>query len=88
MDDASQVIKSYSERMQSFVTDPEVKLIDAKYDPYFELHLIEGMFAICDVVQSNSGVTIGKLIWRTEHELPIELKKDIIKLFRRHFAND
>lgn len=88
MEHTSPITKSYSERMQGFVTDPEVQQIDAKYDPYFELHLIEGIFSICDVIQSHSGINTGKLIWKTEHDLPIELKKDVIKLFRKHFANE
>jgi len=35
MEHTSPTTKSYSERMQGFVTDPEVQQIDAKYDPYF-----------------------------------------------------
>jgi hypothetical protein len=88
MEDSSQVTKSYSERMKSLMADPDVEFINTKFTPYFELHKITDMFDVCEVMQAQSGASAGKLVWRTDHDLPIELKKDIIKLFRRHFASE
>lgn len=88
MEDSSPLMKSYRERMQSLMADADVEFINTKYTPYFELHKITSMFGVCDIIHAQSGVSTGKLVWRTDHELPIELKKDIIKLFRRYFASE
>jgi hypothetical protein len=86
--DSSDLENSYSDRMQSFVTDPELKLLEDKYEPYLDIHVIEDILEVCDIIQAKPGEPVtGKLIWHTEHDLPIELKKDIIKLYRRHFVN-
>jgi hypothetical protein len=81
--------KTFSDRMQDFVTDPEIKMLEAKYEPYLDLHVIEFLLEVCDVVKAPLGEPVtGKLIWKTDRDLPIELKKDIIKLYRRHFINE
>ena len=83
------ISRTYSERMQAFVTDPELKVLEGKYEPYLDIHVIEDILAVCDVIQAPAGDSVtGKLIWHTEHDLPIELKRDIIKLYRRHFHNE
>ncbi|MDB4918805.1 hypothetical protein [Mucilaginibacter sp.] len=80
--------KSYSDRMQSFVTDPDLKALDKKYEPYLEIHQIEDVMEACDIIQNPSNETVmGKLIWNTDYDYPTELKRDIILLYNRHFVD-
>lgn len=84
----SENLKTYSERMQSFVSDPEFIDLDKKYDPYLDLHQIDDVFDTFDIIQNPvTEIVSGKLVWNTELELPKELKKDLISLFDRHFVD-
>ncbi|MDB5122513.1 MAG: hypothetical protein JWP94_642 [Mucilaginibacter sp.] len=85
--ETSTIGKSYSDRMQLFVTDPELQSLDLKYDPYLEIHEMDDVLTGCDIVQISTGdKENGKLVWNTEYDLPTELKRDIISLFNKHFA--
>jgi hypothetical protein len=44
--------KTYSDRLMSFVTDPEVAKLDQKYDPYLDIHEIGDILDTCNVVQN------------------------------------
>lgn len=82
------IAKPYRDRMASIVTDPEFEILYKKYLPYLELHGIEEIFGVFDVVQASPEEAItGKLIWHPEYDLPLELKKDIIRIFHRHFKD-
>jgi hypothetical protein len=70
--------KPYRDRMQSFVSDPDLKALDEKYEPYLDIHQIDNVLDACDT---------GKLIWDTEYDYPTDLKRDIILLFNRHFVD-
>jgi hypothetical protein len=84
----SENFKTYSKRMQSFVSDPELLDLDTKYDPYLELHQIDDVLDTFEIIQNTATETLtGKLIWNTELELPTELKKDLMRLFDRHFVD-
>jgi hypothetical protein len=84
----SEGIKSYSDRMQSFVTDAELFELDKKYDPYLELHQIDDVLDTFDIIQNAPNEMIsGKLIWDTRFDLPTEFKRDIITLYNRHFVD-
>ncbi|MXV52027.1 hypothetical protein GS399_13680 [Pedobacter sp. HMF7647] len=81
--------KSYSDRMQEFVTDPEIKKMEDKYEPYLEIHEMEDVLEGCDIIQSSPGEAVtGKLIWKSNYDLPLDLKKDIIALYNKHFENE
>ncbi len=74
--------------MGSIVVDPEFKTLEKKYQPYLELHGIEEILDVFDIKQSPPCETItGKLIWHSEYDLPIDLKKDIIKIFNKYFVD-
>jgi hypothetical protein len=84
----SETSKTYSERMMSFVTDPDVAKLDQKYDPYLDIHEIGDILDTCDVIQNPPDEPItGKLIWKTDHDYSTELKRDIIELYNRHFVD-
>jgi hypothetical protein len=78
--------KPYRERLFDFVKDPELKEIDTKFEPYFELHGIEDASDLFDVVQSLPNAITGRLVWKTQRDLPIELKKAIIGVYSRYFV--
>ncbi|WP_462266469.1 hypothetical protein [Mucilaginibacter sp.] len=81
-------LKSYQERMSSIMADPEFQLIQKKYQPYLDLHGIEEILGVFDIKQAPPGEAItGKLIWHSEYDLPIDLKKDITKIFNKYFVN-
>jgi hypothetical protein len=81
------ILKPYRDRMSSIVADPEFKSLEKKYQPYLELHGFEDIFGVFDIKQAPSGEAItGKLIWHSEYDLPIDLKKDITKIFNRYFV--
>lgn len=80
--------KSYSDRMQSFVSDPELELLDLKYDPYLEIHQIDDVLFGCDIIQNPPDQLItGKLIWKEGYDVPLDLKKDILNLYNKHFVD-
>lgn len=88
METLSSSTKSYSDRMQDFVTDPEIQQLEKKYEPYLDIHVIEDFLEVCDIVKAPIGEPItGKLIWKADYDLPLEMKKDIINLFNKHFVN-
>ncbi len=79
MDDAD-ILKPYRDRMSSIVTDPEFDILEKKYQLYLDLHGIEEIFGVFDIKQTQTGEAItGKLIWHSEYDLRIDLKKDITK---------
>ncbi|WEA03852.1 hypothetical protein [Mucilaginibacter sp. SJ] len=79
---------NYQDRVFAFINDKEFATIDQRFKPYFELHKIEGIFDLFDVIQSDSGGNnTAKLIWKTQWDLPIELKKAVIDVYSRHFQN-
>jgi hypothetical protein len=74
--------------MSSIVADPEFKTLEKKYQPYLELHGIEEIFGVFDIKQAPPGEALtAKLIWHSEYDLPIDLKKDIIKIFNKYFVD-
>ena len=74
--------------MSSIVADPEFITLEKKYQPYFELHCIEEIFSFFDIKQTPPGEAItGNLIWHSENDLPINLKKDITNIFDRYFID-
>jgi len=78
----------YRERMFEFITDPELAQLDKKYEPYLNLHEIDAISDLFDVVQGAKNEAIsGRLIWTTQRNLPIELKKDIIAIYSRYFVD-
>jgi hypothetical protein len=84
----SENFKSYSERMQSFVSDPELLDLDKKYDPYLDLNQIDDVLDTFDIIQSPvTEIVTGKLVWNTELDLPTEFKKDLMSLLNRHFVD-
>lgn len=77
----------YRERMFEFSKDPELTQLDKKYEPYLNLHEIETVSDLFDVVQGSKNDAIsGRLVWTTQRDLPIELKKDIIAIYSRYFV--
>jgi hypothetical protein len=77
---------NYQDRLFAFINDNELAAIGQRFQPYFELHKIEHIFDLFDVVQSaTNDITIGKLIWKTQRDLPIELKRAVIDVYSRHF---
>lgn len=79
---------NYQDRLFSFINDKEFAAIGQRFEPYFELHKIEVIFDLFDVIQSDSGGNnTAKLIWKTQRDLPIELKKAVIDVFSRYFQN-
>jgi len=84
----SENFKTYSNRMQTFVSDPELPLLDKKYAPYLELYKIDDVLDTFDIIQNPvSDSLTGKLIWNTDYDLPTELKKDLMRIFNRHFVD-
>lgn len=80
--------KSFNDRIQSFATDPELAILDKKYDPYLEIHKIDDILDTCDIIETPPSEAISaKLWWNTDYDLPTELKRDVIKLFNRHFVD-
>jgi len=77
----------YRERMFRFVKDPELAQLEKKYEPYLDLHDLEEISELYDIVQAppNDAIT-GRLIWTTQRDLPIDLKKDIIAIYSRYFV--
>jgi hypothetical protein len=74
--------------MSSIMADPEFQTLEKKYKPYLDLHGIGEIFGVFDIKQAPPGEAItGKLIWHSEHDLPIDLKKDITKIFDRYFID-
>ena len=74
--------------MSSIIADPEFETLEKKHQPYFELHGIEGIFGVFDIKQTPPGEAItGKLIWHSEYDLHIDLKKDITNIFDRYFID-
>jgi len=45
--------KSYSDRMQSFVTDPDTNHLDIKYEPYLDLHQMDTILDTIDIIQTS-----------------------------------
>ncbi|MEO3406008.1 hypothetical protein AAFN85_19005 [Mucilaginibacter sp. CAU 1740] len=79
---------NYQNRLFAFINDNELAAIGQRFQPYFELHKIEHIFDLFDVVQSaTNDITIGKLIWKTKWDLPIELKKAVINVNSSYFQN-
>jgi hypothetical protein len=79
---------NYKDRLFAFINDKEFAAIGQRFKPYFELHKIEGIFDLFDVIQSDSGGNnTAKLIWKTQRDLPIELKKAVIDVYGRYFQN-
>jgi hypothetical protein len=79
---------NYQDRVFAFINDKVFAVIDQRFKPYFELHKIEVIFDLFDLVQSASGdITTVKLIWKTQRDLPIELKKAVIDVYGRYFQN-
>ena len=79
---------NYQDRLFAFINDKEFATIGQRFKPYFELHKIEGIFDLFDVIQSDSGdINTAKLIWKTQRDLPIELKKAVIDVYGRYFQN-
>jgi hypothetical protein len=80
-------VKPYRDRIQNFVTDPDLKALDKKYEPYLDIHEIE-ILDTFDIIQNPSDKPItGKLIWNRDFDYPTELKRDIILLYNRHFID-
>ncbi|WP_158825691.1 hypothetical protein [Mucilaginibacter lacusdianchii] len=66
----------------------EIPPLNEKYDSYFDLHGIEDIGDLFDVIQvHNSPDITGKLIWKGNHDLPTELIRDITQLFNRYFVD-
>ncbi|SEM76952.1 hypothetical protein SAMN05192574_101754 [Mucilaginibacter gossypiicola] len=79
---------NHQDRVFAFINDKEFAAIGQRFEPFFELHKIEVIFDLFDVVQSDScGNNTAKLIWKTQRDLPIELKKAIIDVYSRYFQN-
>jgi hypothetical protein len=84
----SENIRPYRDRMQSFVTDPDLKALDEKYQPYLDIHQIDNVLNACDIIQNPPTEKItGKLIWNADYDYPTDLKRDIILLYNRHFID-
>jgi len=84
----SSILNTYQNRMNSIVTDPEFQVLEKKYQSYLDLHDIEEIFGVFDIKQGPPGEAItGKLIWHSEYDLPIDLKKDITKIFNKYFVD-
>ncbi|MEO3402388.1 hypothetical protein AAFN85_00695 [Mucilaginibacter sp. CAU 1740] len=84
----SSILDTYQNRMSNVVADPEFKSLEEKYRPYLDLYGIQDIFDVFDVKQAPSGEAItGKLIWHSEYDLPIDLKKDITKIFNNYFVD-
>lgn len=80
--------KPYRERMFSLVADPELKAMEIRYEPYLDIHAIEDVLEGCDIIQASpEDVPTGKLIWKEGYDLPLELKRDIINLYNKHFID-
>jgi len=64
-------------------------LINAKSpDSTFDSSFLSKIFDVFDIKQATSGEAItGKLIWHSEYDLPIDLKKDISKIFDKYFVD-
>jgi len=79
---------NYQDRIFAFINDKEFAAIGQRFEPYFELHKIAAIFDLFDVIQSDSGdINKAKLIWNTQLDLPIELKKAVIDVYNRYFQN-
>lgn len=77
---------SYRERIFRFVRDYDLAQLEKKYEPYLNLHDLEELSKLYDIVQASPNEAItGRLIWTTERDLPIELKKDIIAVYSKYF---
>jgi hypothetical protein len=84
----SSILDTYQNRMSNVVADPEFKSLEEKYRPYLDLHGIEKIFDVFDIKQAPPGEAItGKLIWHSEYDLPIDLKKDITMIFNKYFVD-
>ncbi|WPV01660.1 hypothetical protein SNE26_07725 [Mucilaginibacter sp. cycad4] len=80
--------RNYQDRLFAFINDSELAVIDTKFEPYFELHKIEDIFDLFDVVQSAPDDAItGKLVWKMQRDLPIELKKAVIAVYNKYFVD-
>ncbi|WP_179415965.1 hypothetical protein HDF19_06695 [Mucilaginibacter sp. E4BP6] len=84
----SETSLSYSDRMQNIIADPELQVLDQKYEPYLDLHQTENLMDACDIIPNPSTEPVtGKLIWKEGYDYPIEIKRDIITLYNRHFVD-
>jgi hypothetical protein len=84
----SEIFLSYSDRLQNIVADPELRVLDKKYEPYLDLHQIDNLMDACDIIQNSSTESVtGKLIWKDGYDYPSEIKRDIITLYNKHFVN-
>lgn len=80
--------ETYRDKMRSFITDPDLIGLTTTYQPYLEMHQLGDVFATFDIVQNfPSKTNVYKLVWNTDYDLPIPLKRDLIALFKRHFAD-
>lgn len=81
-------VRPYRDRMGSIAADAEFEILEKKYQPFLEMHGIEDIFGVFDIVQAQpEDAVTGKLIWIQERDLRIELKKDITRIFNRHFVD-
>lgn len=78
----------YRERMFKFVKDPELDQLDEKYEAFLDLHNIETVSELYDVVEASKyNALTGKLVWTIQRDLPIELKRDIIRIYSKYFVD-
>jgi hypothetical protein len=78
--------KTYSDRMQNFVV--EASSLNNKYEPYLEIHEIDDLRDCFDIVQIPGNKTpAGKIIWKDNYDLPVDIVKDVMLLFSRHFVD-
>jgi hypothetical protein len=78
--------KTYSDRMQDFVV--EASSLNNKYEPYLDIHEIDDLRDCFDIVQIPGNKTpVGKIIWKDNYDLPVDIVRDIMLLFNRHFVD-
>jgi|GEM_PF-4281277 len=78
--------KTYSDRMQDFVV--EAANLNDKYEPYLDIHSIDDLRDCFDIVQiPGDKIPGGKIIWKDNYDLPLDIVKDIMLLFNRHFIH-
>ena len=78
--------KTYSDRMQDFVV--ESSSLNNKYEPYLDIHKIDDLRDCFDIVQiPGNNPPVGKIIWNDNYDLPVDIAKDIMLLFKRHFVD-
>ncbi|WCT13369.1 hypothetical protein [Mucilaginibacter jinjuensis] len=77
----------YKARLFRFFNDPKHDLLDKKYAAFLELHDIEAVSDLYEIVESAPNDALcGRLIWTTEWDLSIELKTDILNVYSNHFV--